>query len=97
MNKEKKNNGSKVPPIRINKELSKYDNMPIFQRKADEASAFLKKHPPFEAIKAIENERIKTFFVEGKNAVEIAVLMKMSEAEVSVSLKEMELYAVAVL
>jgi hypothetical protein len=95
MNKKEILNKSNLPKARYNKELDKYENMPLFQKKVDKANEMLAKNPPFEAIKAIENERIKALFVEGKNSVQIAILMKMPEAEITLRLKEMGLYAVA--
>jgi hypothetical protein len=91
MKKEEALNKSKLPKARYNKELDKYENMPLFQKKVDKANEMLAKNPPFEAIKAIENQRIKAFFVEGKNAEQIAVLMKMSESDVSLRLQELGL------
>ncbi len=88
-------NKSKLPQARYNKELDKYEDLPLFQKKVDKANEMLAKNPPFEAIKAVENERIKAFFVEGKSATQIAILLRMSEAEVSLRLKEMGLHAVA--
>jgi hypothetical protein len=91
MKKEETLNKSKLPKARYNKELDKYENIPLFQKKVDKANEMLAKNPPFEAIKAIENQRIKAFFVEGKNAEQIAVLIKMSEADVSLRLQELQL------
>ena len=84
----------KSPKIQIKESLSKYDSMPVFQKKADKASAFLKKHPPFEAIKAIENESIKTFLNEGKTLSQISFVVGLSEAELIIRLKEMGLLVV---
>ena len=64
---------------------------PNYQKKADKASAFLKKHPPFEAIKEMENNRIKTYFNEGKSFSEISVLVRLSETEVVSRLTDMGL------
>ena len=91
MKKEEALNKSKLPKARYNKELDKYENIPLFQKKVDKANEMLAKNPPYEAIKAIENERIKAFFVEGKNAAQIAVLVKMSETDISLRLQEMRL------
>jgi hypothetical protein len=91
MKKEEALNKSKLPKARYNKELDKYENMPLFQKKVDKANEILAKNPPYEAIKAIENQRIKVFFVEGKNAAQIAALMKMSETDVSLRLQELGL------
>ena len=74
-------NGSNLEPV----------NKPNYQKRADEASAFLKKNPPFEAIKAIENKRIKRYFEEGNSLEQIAVLFKLSEKEVAARLQELGL------
>ena len=81
----------KSPKIQIKESLSKYDTMPVFQKKAAKASAFLKKHPPFEAIKEMENNRIKTYLNEGKTLFQISVLVGLSDAELNIRLKEMGL------
>ena len=36
----------KNPVIRVNKELNKYNSMPVFQKKLDRANEFLAKCPP---------------------------------------------------
>ena len=77
----KSNNGNHTKPIK----------KPNYLIRAEQASAFLKANPPFEAIKAIENEQIKAFFLEGKNALQIALLMKISETDVSLRLQEIGL------
>ncbi len=82
--------------VKINNELSKYDDMPLFQKKVDKANAFFKKNPPFEAILIIENERIKQYFEQGKTLVQISDLVKLTEVEVSTRLKDMGLLAVEV-
>ena len=94
MKKIAKGSDLKSPSIKIKESLSKYDTMPVFQKKADKASAFLKKHPPFEAIKEMENNRIKTYFNEGKTFPEISVLVRLSEMEVASRLTDMGLLIV---
>ena len=59
--------------------------------KVDKANAFLKKHPPFAAIKEVENNRIKAYFEQGIALEQIAVNMKFSENEISLRLTEMGL------
>jgi hypothetical protein len=89
--KKNENIEKKVPRGRINESLIKYDTMPLFQKKVDEAKAFLAKHPPFEAIKAFENDRIKAYFSEGKSLEQIAVLMRLSEEEIGLRFKGLSL------
>jgi hypothetical protein len=72
MKKNEKIN-SKMPQVRINESLSKYDTMPLFQDKVDKANATLAKYPPFEALKAIENDDIKACYMKGKSIEQIAV------------------------
>ena len=81
----------KSPKIQIKESLSKYDTMPVFQKKTDKASAFLKKHPPFEAIREMEDNNIKTYLNEGKTFSQISVLVGLSEPELTMRLKEMGL------
>jgi hypothetical protein len=79
--KKNENIEKKVPRGRINESLIKYDTMPLFQKKVDEA----------EAIKAFENDRIKAYFSEGKSLEQIAVLMRLSEEEIGLRFKELSL------
>ena len=94
MKKIAKESDLKSPIIKIKESLSKYDTMPVFQKKTDKASAFLKKHPPFEAIKEMENNSIQTYFNEGKTFSEISALMRLSETEVALRLTDMGLLLV---
>ena len=55
----------------------------FFKKKVDLANDFLAKHPPVEAISAMKNKRIKRYFEEGNSLEQIAVLVKLSEKEVS--------------
>jgi hypothetical protein len=89
--KKNENINSKMPQVRINKSLSKYDTMPLFQDKVDKANATLAKYPPFEALKAIENDDIKACFMKGKSVEQIAVLMQLSEEEIGIRLKDLGL------
>jgi hypothetical protein len=89
--KKNENINSKMPQVRINESLSKYDTMPLFQDKVDKANATLAKYPPFEALKAIENDDIKTCFMKGKSIEQIAVLMQLSEEEIGIRLKDLGL------
>jgi hypothetical protein len=82
---------NKIYVDKINESLSKYDTMPIFQKKVDLANDFLAKHPPVEAINAMKNKRIKRYFEEGNSLEQIAVLVKLSEKEVSARLQELGL------
>lgn len=63
----------------------------FFKKKVDKANAMLAKYPPYEAIKAVDNDRIKSYFLEGKNLIEIAVLMRLSEEEIGIRLNELGL------
>jgi transposase len=89
--KKKENIETNTPKVRIKESLSKYDTMPLFQKKVDKANATLAKYPPFEAIKTVENDRIKAYFQEGKNLEQIAVLMRLSEEEIGLRFKELSL------
>jgi hypothetical protein len=89
--KKNENINSKMPQVRINESLSKYDTMPLFQDKVDKANATLAKYPPFEALKAIENDDIKACFMKGKSIEQIAVLMQLSEEEIGIRLKDLGL------
>jgi hypothetical protein len=89
--KKNENINSKMPQVRINESLSKYDTMPLFQDKVDKANATLAKYPPFEALKAIENDDIKACFMKGKSIEQIAILMQLSEEEIGVRLKDLGL------
>jgi hypothetical protein len=89
--KKNENIEKKMPRGRINESLIKYDTMPLFQKKVDRAKEMLAKYPPFEAIKAVENDRIKAYFSEGKSLEQIAVLMRLSEEEMGLRFKELGL------
>jgi hypothetical protein len=89
--KKSENIDDKMPKYKISKRLSKYDTMPLFQKKLDKANAMLAKCPPFEALKAIENDDIKTCFMKGKSIEQIAVLMQLSEEEIGIRLKDLGL------
>ena len=91
MKKKNKMYNSELPPIIISDRLAKYDDMPLFQDKVDKANAFFAKNPPFEAIKLIENEEIKGYFTKGKSIEQIAVLMRLSEEEIGIRLKDLGL------
>jgi hypothetical protein len=91
MKKKVKMYDSELPPIIVSDRLTKYDKMPLFQKKVDRAKEMLAKYPPFEAIKAVENDRIKAYFSEGKNLEQIAVLMRLSEEEMGLRFKELGL------
>ena len=84
-------NKSKSPIAIYDKRLDKYEKMPLFQDKVDKANAFFAKNPPFEAIKLIENEEIKAYFTKGKRIEQIAVLMRLSEEEIGIRLKDLGL------
>jgi hypothetical protein len=84
----------KSPVVRINKSLSKYDNMPVFQKKVDLAKDFLEKHPPIEALRELKDKRIKKYFEEGNSLQQIATLLKLSEIEIVSRLKEMNLLSI---
>ena len=81
----------KSPMVTINNELSKYDNMPIFQKKLDEANAFLAEHPPLFIFREGENKRIKAYFEQGMSIDQIARNLEFSENEVLMRLEEMDL------
>jgi hypothetical protein len=89
--KKSENIDDKMPKYKISKRLSKYDTMPLFQKKLDKANAMLAKCPPFEALKAIENDDIKACFMKGKSIEQIAVLMQLSEEEIGIRLKDLGL------
>lgn len=82
---------SELPPIIISDRLAKYDKMPLFQNKLDKVNAILAKSPPFEAFKSIENDEIKAYFMKGKSIEQIAVLMRLSEEEIGIRLKDLGL------
>jgi hypothetical protein len=84
-------NKSKSPIAIYDKRLDKYEKMPLFQDKVDKANATLAKYPPFEALKAIENDDIKACFMKGKSIEQIAILMQLSEEEIGIRLKDLGL------
>jgi DNA-directed RNA polymerase specialized sigma subunit len=94
MKKVERVKSPKSPVVRINKNLSKYNDMPVFQKKVDLAKDFLEKHPPVEALQELKDKRIKKHFEEGKSLQQIASLVKISEMEVSSRLKEMKLLSI---
>jgi hypothetical protein len=94
MKKVEKVKSPKSPKVRIKKSLSKYNDMPVFQKKVDFAKDFIKKHPPFDALRELKNKRIKKYFEEGNSLEQVAFLVKLSEKEVSLYLKEMGLLTV---
>jgi hypothetical protein len=84
-------NKSKSPIAIYDKRLDKYEKIPLFQKKVDKANATLAKCPPFEALKAIENDDIKACFMKGKSIEQIAILMQLSEEEIGVRFKDLGL------
>ena len=66
--------------------------IPNFQRKANEAFAFLEQHPLPEAwLKMIKNRDIKHCFEQHKSIAQTAELVKLPKAEVLAALEEMGL------
>jgi hypothetical protein len=66
MKKKLKTYTNELPLEIVSERLEKYDKLPIFQKKLDKANAILAKSPPFEALKAMENDWIKGHFEQGK-------------------------------
>ena len=73
----------------INPELDKYEPTPYFQRKEEEAFAFLEKYPPTEWLRKKMNERIKRDFDDNMPIDAIAESHKLSHEDVLLRLEEM--------
>ena len=84
-------NNSKSPIAIYDKKLDKYENMPLFQKKVDKANAILANNPPYQIIRDIEDNRIKTFFEQGLSLEQIAANMSLTESEIMLRLTEMGL------
>ena len=77
---------------KVNPDLDKYDAMPLFQKKNEEALAFLEKHPlPDAWMKGITDRRIKRDFDKNMPISAIAESYKLSETEVLQRLEDMGL------
>ena len=80
------------PIITVNKDLDKYEQMPIFQEKNEAADAFLEQNPPPEAwIKEMKMRQIKRRFEQNMPVEQIAELVYLPKAEVILCLEEMGL------
>lgn len=85
-------NGINSSLIIVDNELNKREKIPNHQRKANETFAFLEKHPiPTALLNKIKNERIKRHFEQNMSIEQIAQLLDLPKAEVSVALEEMGL------
>ena len=91
MKKLSKSNKSKSPVVIINKELEKYESMPLFQKKLDKANAILAESNPLIFLRELENNKIKELFEQEMSIEQIAVQVNFSDAEVLSRLQEMDL------
>jgi hypothetical protein len=91
MKKKLKTYTNELPLVIVSERLEKYDKLPIFQKKLDKANAILAKSPPFEALKAMENDWIKGHFEQGKTLADIAVLIRLSAVDIELRLQDMGL------
>ena len=83
--------GMREAKFTINPELDKYELTPYFQRKNEEAFAFLEKHPPTAWLKKLADERIKRDFDNNMPISAIAESHELSETEVLQRLEDMGL------
>lgn len=83
-------NGSKLPIVIVNKRLEKYDNLPLFQKKLDEANALLAEFPPTAFLRKKENKRIKRLLEQGLSIEQIAQQVELSESDVKLRLQEID-------
>ena len=82
----------KIGKFTINPELDSYEPTPYFQKKDEEAFAFLEQHPPPAAwMKRITDRRIKRDFDNNMPISVIAESYKLSETDVLQRLEEMGL------
>jgi pantothenate kinase-related protein Tda10 len=83
-------NESKLPIVIVNKRLEKYDNLPLFQKKLDEANALLAEFPPTAFLRKNENKRIKRLLEQGMSIEQIVERVDLSEDEVKIRLQELD-------
>ncbi len=80
------------PIITVNKDLDKYEQMPIFQDKNEAANAFLEQNPPPATwIKEMKMRQIKRRFEQNISVEDIAQLVQLTKIEVLLCLEEMGL------
>lgn len=84
-------NKSKLPIVIVNKRLEKYDNLPLFQKKLDEANALLAEFPPTAFLRKKENKRIKRLFEQGLSIEQIVKEVDLPKNEILLRLNEMGL------
>ena len=76
----------------IDNKLVEQEKIPNYQRKANEAFAFLEKNPiPQEWLKEIKDDRIKRRFEQNMSIEQIAKVLELPKADVLAALEEMGL------
>lgn len=83
--------GTERKRAKYNPDLDKYETMPLFQKKNEEAFALLEKYPPTAWMRKITNERIKSDFDNNMPVDAIAESYKLTREDVLSRLEEMGL------
>ena len=91
MKKIEKINGLTSVAVVVNPALDKYENLPLFQDTMNKVGSVLAKESTQTLIRKIKNERIKAYLEQNMTIDKIAILSKLSETEVLLSLEEMGL------